>query len=76
MLSSEGKKHVELLQASDENLFGKEFSDNLTESVKLKKSSKEDFLKADDGNKPFRFGPSIQQKQRKREGQMQITTDN
>ena len=76
MLSSGGKKHVELLQASDENLFGKEFSDNLTESVKSKKSSKDVFLNADDSNKPFRFGPSIQQKQRKREGQMQITTDN
>ena len=76
MLSSEGKKHVELLQARDENHFGKEFSDNLTESVKSKKSSKEVFLKADNSNKPFRFGPSIQQKQRKKEGQKQITTDN
>ena len=39
------RNQVELLQTNDENLFGKEFSDYLTESVKSKKSSKEDFLK-------------------------------
>ena len=39
------RNQVELLKTNDENLFGKEFSDYLTESVKSKKSSKEDFLK-------------------------------
>ena len=38
------RNQVELLKTNDENLFGKEFSDYLTESVKSKKSSKEDFL--------------------------------
>ena len=63
VLSSAGKKHVnkvELLQTNDENLFGKEFSYHLRESVKSKKSSKEVFLKLDDSKKPFRSGPSFQ----------------
>ena len=70
------KKKVELLQSNDENLFGKEFSDHLTESVKSKKSSKEVFLKLDDSKKPFRSGTSFQQQQCKSGGQKQITTDN
>ena len=70
------KNKVELLQTNDENLFGKEFSDHLTESVKSKKSSKEVFLKLDDSKKPFRSGPSFQQQQCKSGGQKQITTDN
>ena len=70
------KNKVELLQTNDENLFGKEFSDHLTESVKSKKSSKEVFLKLDDSKKPFRSGTSFQQQQRKSGGQKQITTDN
>ena len=45
---------VELLQTNDENLFGKEFSDHLTVSIKSKKNSKEVFLKLDDSKKPFR----------------------
>ena len=51
------KSKVELLQTNDENLFEKEFSDHLTESVKAKKSSKVVFLKLDDNKKPFRSGP-------------------
>ena len=70
------KNKVELLQTNDENLFGKEFSDHLTESVKSKKSSKEVFLKLDDSKKPFRSGTSFQQQQCKSGGQKQITTDN
>ena len=70
------KNKVELLQTNDENLFGKELSDHLTESVKSKKSSKEVFLKLDDSKKPFRSGPSFQQQQRKSGGQKQIATDN
>ena len=42
------KNKVELLQTNDENLFGKVFSDHLTESVKSKKSSKKVFIKLDD----------------------------
>ena len=63
---------VELLQTNDENLFGKEFSDHLTESVKSKKSSKEVFLKLDDSKKPFRSGPSFQQQQRKSRGKNKL----
>ena len=37
------KNKVELLQTNDENLFGKEFSDHLTESLISKKSSKKVF---------------------------------
>ena len=59
------KNKVELLQTNDKNLFGKEFSDHLTESVKSKKSSKEVFLKLDDSEKPFQSGPSFQQTQRR-----------
>ena len=70
------KNQVELLQTNDENIFGKEFSDRLTESLKSKKSSKEVFLKLDDSKKPFQSGPSFQQKQRKSGGQKQIATDN
>ena len=70
------KNKVELLQTNDENLFGKEFSDHLTESVKSKKSSKEVFLKLDDSKKPFPFDPSFQQQQCKSGGQEQIATDN
>ena len=70
------KSKVELLQTNDENLFGKEFSDHLTESVKAKKSSKVVFLKLDDNKKPFRSGPSFQQQQLKSGGQRQIATDN
>ena len=65
-----------MLQTNDENLFGKEFSDHLTESVKLKKNPKEVFLKFDDSKKPFRSGPSFQQQQRKRGGQKQVATGN
>ena len=65
-----------MLQNNDENLFGKEFSDHLTESVKSKKSSKEVFLKLDDSKKPFPFDPSFQQQQCKSGGQKQIATDN
>ena len=61
-----------MLQNNDENLFGKEFSDHLTESVKSKKSSKEVFLKLDDSKKPFRSCPSFQQQQHKSRGQKQI----
>ena len=67
---------VELLQTNDENLFGKEFSNHLTEPVKSKKSSKEVFLKLDDGKKPFQSGPSFQQQQHKCRGQKQIATGN
>ena len=70
------KNKVELLQTNDENIFGKEFSDRLTESLKSKTSSKEVFLKLDDSKKPFQSGPSFQQKQRKSGGQKQIATDN
>ena len=70
------KNKVELVQTNDENLFGKEFSDHLTESVKSKKSSKEVFLKLDDNEKPFRSGPSFQQQQRKSVWHKQIATDN
>ena len=61
-----------MLQNNDENLFGKEFRDHLTESVKSKKSSKEVFLKLDDSKKPFRSCPSFQQQQHKSRGQKQI----
>ena len=70
------KNKTELLQTTDENLFGKEFSDHLTESVKSKKSSKEVFLKLDDRKKPFRSGPSFQQQQRKSGVQKQNATGN
>ena len=70
------KNKVELLEINDENLFAKEFSDHLTESVKSKRSSKEVFLKFDDSKNPFRSGPSFQQQQRKSGGQKQIATDN
>ena len=70
------KNKAELLQTNDENIFGKQFSNHLTESVKSKKSSKEFFLKLDDSKKPFRSGPSFQQQQRKSGGQKQIATDN
>ena len=70
------KNKVELLQTNDENLFGKEFSDHLTESVKSKKSSKEVFLELEDSKKPFRSDPSFQQQQRKSGGQKQIATGN
>ena len=70
------KNKVELLQTNDENLFGKEFINHLTESVKSKKRSKEVFLKLDDSNKPFRSVPSFQQQQRKSGGQKRIATDN
>ena len=47
------KNKVELLQTSDENDFGKEFSNHLTEPVKSKKSSKKVFQKLDDSKNPF-----------------------
>ena len=62
------KNKVELLQTNDENLFGKEVSNHLTESVKSKKSSKEVFLKLDNNQKLFRSGLSFQQQQRKSGG--------
>ena len=65
------KNKVELLQTNDENLFGKEVSNHLTESVKSKKSSKEVFLKLDNNQKLFRSGLSFQQQQRKSGGQKQ-----
>ena len=37
------KNKAELLQTNGKNLFGKEFSNHLTEPVKSKKSSKEVF---------------------------------
>ena len=40
------KKKVELLQTNNENFFGKEFSDHLTESVKSKKKLQRSFSKA------------------------------
>ena len=70
------KNKKELLQTNDENFFGKEFSDHLTESVKLKKSSKEVFLKLDDSERLFRSDPSLQQQQRKSGRQKQIAKDN
>ena len=42
------KSKVEWLGTNRGNLFGKEFSDHLIESVKSKKSSSESFLKLDD----------------------------
>ena len=62
------KNKAELLETSNENLFGKEFSDHLTESVKSKKSSKEVFIKLDNSKKPFRSGSSFQQQQCKSGG--------
>ena len=62
------KNKVELMQTNDENLFGKEVSNHLTESVKSKKSSKEIFLKLDNNQKPFRSGLSFQQQQHKSGG--------
>ena len=62
------KNKAELLETSNENLFGKEFSDHLTESVKSKKSSKEVFIKLGNSNKPFRSGSSFQQQQCKSGG--------
>ena len=47
------KNKVKLLQTSDENDFGKEFSNHLTEPVKSKKSSKKVFQKLDDSKNPF-----------------------
>ena len=70
------KNKKELLQTNDENFFGKEFSDHLTESVKLKKSSKEVFLKLNDSERLFRSDPSLQQQQRKSGRQKQIAKDN
>ena len=40
-------------KTNDEILFGKRFSDHLTESIKSRKSSNEVFLKLDDRKKPF-----------------------
>ena len=39
------KNKVELLQTNDQNLFGKKFSDHLTELFKSKKNSKDAFVK-------------------------------
>ena len=39
------KNEVELLQTNDQNLFGKKFSDHLTELSKSKKNSKDVFVK-------------------------------
>ena len=47
------KNKVELLQINDKNLFGKDISDHLTESVKSKKSSKEFFLSLATVRNPF-----------------------
>ena len=69
------KNQVELLQTNAENLFRKEFINNLAESVKSTKNFKENFLKLDDSKKPFRFGSLIQQQERKSERQEQISTD-
>ena len=66
------KNKVVFLQTNYENLFDKEFSDHLTESVKSKKSSKEDFLKLDDSKKPFQSGLLFQQQQFKSGGHKQI----
>ena len=70
------KNPVELLQTKHENIFGKEFSEHLTELVKSKKSSKDVFLKLGNNKKPFRSGPSFQQQQRKNGGPKQIGTGN
>ena len=70
------KNKVELLRTNGENLFGKEFSDHLKQSVKSRKSSKEVFLKPDESKKPFRSGPLLQQQQHNSEGQKQIATSN
>ena len=70
------KNKGELLQTNDENLFGKEFGNHLTESVKSKKSLQEVFLKLDDIIKTFQPGASFQQQQRKSGGQKQIATGN
>ena len=69
------KNQVELLQTNAENLFRKEFTNNLTESVKSTKNLKENFLMLDDSKKPFRSGSLIEQQQRNSEGQEQISTD-
>ena len=65
------KNKVELMQTNDENIFGKEVSNHLTESVKSKKSSKEVFLKLGNNQKLFRSGLSFQQQQLKSGGQKQ-----
>ena len=69
------KNQVELLQTNAENLFRKEFTNNLTESIKSTKNLKENFLKLDDSKKPFRSGSLIEQQQCNSEGQEQISTD-
>ena len=52
-------------KTNDEILFGKRFSDHLTESIKSRKSSNEVFLKLDDRKKPFWSSFLFQQHQRK-----------
>ena len=57
------KEKASLLQQDDKNLFGKQFREHLTETIKAKKQSKEIFCELSTEKKrnsmPFRNGPSV-----------------